>query len=432
MLGKSQHSFQPSEQPEQSYVTDEEAETDPVPRCCSCAGCDGCHRYEGRTDPDCCEYCRLPDAPYNAIPDTFSFPLSLGDALPTDLWAIRDLLLIGYAGVFMKRRSWGLGQVERSAVDLARLLPQLHPLKSCRQAMAEALDPAPTWREWLLWRFGFGYWRTGLEAVAEAAWSCLNLTASSFESPFHLSGWQQAEGMYTGPPPTTTPTQATSAMLGVCAGSKWPRACSMWVALHFMAYRADALGLGRTFLTLLIDVIAGGATLCGGCTLHFRLLCEGLLPRAVKRDLGKFFCSSLQCSDAALHRKVLLHCISKYSWGRAERAPLGCTMRVGELTDVQSWQQFSMKAWRNNTLSASAFVVALHNLVTESVDDRWIPKARRRIYCLKEVLASMPADFVSDVPSVGCILPDAAGIPGLGVHRHVNCTCDTPNFEKTS
>merc|ERR1712217_227783 len=74
--------------------------------------------------------------------------------------------------------------------------------------------------------------------------------------------------------------------LGACRGSHWPRTCSYWASLHSMAYRADVLGSGRLFLQAAITVLAGGATMCGGCTLHLHDLHYDVLSPAVRNDLG--------------------------------------------------------------------------------------------------------------------------------------------------
>jgi len=74
--------------------------------------------------------------------------------------------------------------------------------------------------------------------------------------------------------------------LGACKGTKWPRTCSYWVSMHTMAYRADALHLSLKFLTALMPILASGATMCGGCTLHMQALHKPVLQPVVISDLG--------------------------------------------------------------------------------------------------------------------------------------------------
>jgi hypothetical protein len=55
--------------------------------------------------------------------------------------------------------------------------------------------------------------------------------------------------------------------------------------MHVMALRADALGLGTRFFQTALSVLAGGATMCGGCTLHLQALHAPVLS-AITADTG--------------------------------------------------------------------------------------------------------------------------------------------------
>lgn len=194
--------------------------------------------------------------------------------VPNDLWALHDLLLIGYSGVFMRDGSSGKEQVRQHAVDLARLLPQLHPHEPCRQKLTEALSGCTEDKETVV-------------IAAEMSWTCLpgKFTASSFSKAYTAKDIDSLTGAIIAKMPTLLEPEA----LGVCRGSQWPRACSYWASLHSMALRADALGLGRNLLRAIMPVLAGGATLCNGCTLHLKALHKPVLSEAVMNDRGETF-----------------------------------------------------------------------------------------------------------------------------------------------
>jgi hypothetical protein len=73
------------------------------------------------------------------------------------------------------------------------------------------------------------------------------------------------------------PKLKDTSILGACRKSGWHRTCSFWVSLHVMAYRADALGIGSRFFQSAVNVLASGATMCGGCTLHLQALHTDIL-----------------------------------------------------------------------------------------------------------------------------------------------------------
>lgn len=89
-----------------------------------------------------------------------------------DLYAVHDLVLVGYAAVFMTPDSTGQADVRSSAAKLSTLLPTLHPYPPCRgnfsalPAQSDELD--------------------AVAAVAQTAWSCLpaGFTGQDFSSVF--------------------------------------------------------------------------------------------------------------------------------------------------------------------------------------------------------------------------------------------------------
>lgn len=194
------------------------------------------------------------------------------DIAPNDLWAIHDLLLVGYSAVFMQKDSAGAEEARQGALSLAKMLPQLHPHGPCREALAAALGDGKV-----------GY--DELVRAAKISWSCLpagfSETSFKFETPFTEAAVNDPGLEYQGRMP-----KVVDAKLGACEGSKWDRTCSYWTSMHLMAYRADALGLTGLFVKALVPLLAGGATQCGGCTRHFRLLHQPLLSDAFRQGIS--------------------------------------------------------------------------------------------------------------------------------------------------
>jgi hypothetical protein len=216
------------------------------------------------------------------------------DIVPDDLWAIHDLLLAGYTAPFMKEGP-GKEEVRQSAQNLAKLLPQIHPHEPCRAQIGSALEGQAADRM----RRGTAGWadnaaleelaeresRAGVVAAAQASWACLpgNFTEASFDNPFTEEAIDKWDAQF------ATRMPSVRQKLGACEGSKWPRTCSYWSSMHTMAHRADQLGLGGQLLGAVIPVLAAGATMCGGCTLHLRALHDTVLTEAVVAGLGQDF-----------------------------------------------------------------------------------------------------------------------------------------------
>lgn len=199
------------------------------------------------------------------------------DIIANDLWAIHDMLLVGYGAVFMIPQSGGYWDVQDSSVEFASILKDLHPFEACRTMIG--LELKKDYDK-----------KTKVIAVANATWSCLpaNFNRTFFEQPFvpeYLD--ENRAGIYAGRFPTVRKPYMD--LLGSCSDSPWPRTCSYWTALHLMAYRADALMLSNRFLRIMTSLIAGGITMCGGCTLHFRVLLARLLSKNLEEDLGRTF-----------------------------------------------------------------------------------------------------------------------------------------------
>jgi len=198
----------------------------------------------------------------------------VGDFAHNDLWAIHDLLLAGYSALFLKKESPARVELQNKSLALAELLPSLHPYGPCRASIASALEAGGAALERLV-------------SAARASWECLpgRFSEASFDHPFTPD--MIGDSLAASEARMTIPKN--KALFAVCQGSQWPRTCSYWVALHTMALRADWLGKSREFLGAVVPLLAGGATLCGGCTRHMRLLHEPVLSPLVSSDYGSDF-----------------------------------------------------------------------------------------------------------------------------------------------
>jgi hypothetical protein len=196
---------------------------------------------------------------------------SVQDIVPNDLWGIRDLLLIGYSAPFMKVNTTGARLVQNAALELARLLPKLHPYGPCRKEAASLLAESHSESDLSV-----------IKRAAASAWSCLpaNYNESSFIGGFS----EDMIGDYAKSFDGRMPQPENTNLLGACDGSLWPRTCSYWSSLHLMAERADASGNSAKFMNAVVPIIAGGALLCEGCTLHFTTLHQDVLPKSIISD----------------------------------------------------------------------------------------------------------------------------------------------------
>lgn len=166
-----------------------------------------------------------------------------------DLWAIHDLLLIGHRGPLLQGSPAATSTVQEAANSLAGMLDKIHPIPACREAIAKV---------------------DSLADKAESSWTCLGLSKNNFTGPFTSNDSNFYDAANTKP--------TFDSKLGVCAGSKWPRACSYWAAMHAMGVRADMGSTPKQYLQAIVRIISGGALYCFGCTSHWRLLNKHLLP----------------------------------------------------------------------------------------------------------------------------------------------------------
>lgn len=167
-----------------------------------------------------------------------------------DLWAIHDLLLIGNKAPLLEADDAGRPTITAAVNSLAGMLDKIHPVATCRTAVAKA---------------------TSLQGKADASWSCLGLSAKNFTGPFTSEKSHFIETANTEP--------NFGNMLGACAGSNWPRACSYWSSIHSMGVLADLEGKATEYFQAILHIISGGALYCYGCTSHWRFLNKYLLPK---------------------------------------------------------------------------------------------------------------------------------------------------------
>jgi hypothetical protein len=222
-----------------------------------------------------------------------------------DLHGIRDLLLVGYYGTMTlgphlkyqaqfcgETKVWGqktdeadfpgLQQLQQGVVDFAKLLPQVHPVKECRESMktiAAAYSQAS-----LTIKQGEEF----VMKMADEAWKCIGVTkewfitevkgvggvvtniraANGSRITYGFEDWGLDSTEYMDSWMNYFLAEGLQDKMGACKSghSMWLRPCSYWSAFHTMGMRADALGgdlPGRLFAGI-AKIIAGGALFCGG------------------------------------------------------------------------------------------------------------------------------------------------------------------------
>lgn len=197
------------------------------------------------------------------------------DIIPNDLWALHDLIIVGYGAPFVSTEA-AKSEVQEAGKKLVDLMPDLHPYPACRLEVGNVLNQTEANDE------------VKLVSAIQALWNCLpaKFTADDFNNSLtenYLSANMDAfyEARMTVP--------KDPSVLGACRESKWPRTCSLWSGLHTMALRADALQKGNEFISAVIPILAGGATLCGGCSAHFKALHKPILSQALRDDVTDGF-----------------------------------------------------------------------------------------------------------------------------------------------
>jgi len=174
------------------------------------------------------------------------------------------LVLASYACVACEGDADAKQKVQKATIDFAKLLPQLHPDKTCRDALriASAIgDPERM-----------------LNAVAEASWECLDpaLKCSSTKwfcnvddaTTRRLQDFSVETGRRLLPLADLSSSgnvpEGVASKLSACAQTNtvWSRACSYWAIMHTFGLRADGTSKRGEFFMSLAPMLAGGALMC--------------------------------------------------------------------------------------------------------------------------------------------------------------------------
>lgn len=164
---------------------------------------------------------------------------------PNDLHAVHDLLLVGYAGVFMQTESRGLAQVQQAALNMSILISELHPWAPCRLSdLAEA-------------RLG------ALNQQAKHSWGCLphKFKETDFTAVFDEQCITNVPMAKAARNPHLVPD--AEGAVSACQGSHWDRVCSYWSGIHSTALWAETQHRAA-ILPALLMLFWGGATQCSG------------------------------------------------------------------------------------------------------------------------------------------------------------------------
>lgn len=94
---------------------------------------------------------------------------------------------------------------------------------------------------------------------------------------------------------------------------------------------------------------------------------------------------------------------------------------AGEIDDVFAYRSFLKGMWEHP--HASMTLVALHNIVTKSIDRKWFSAGRGLTYCYTEVEQQLRHVIVGSAPAVPHGLDQAAvdEVPGLGLRATPRC-----------
>lgn len=97
-----------------------------------------------------------------------------------------------------------------------------------------------------------------------------------------------------------------------------------------------------------------------------------------------------------------------------------------ELNHVKKWHAFSKTVASGDvTVPATALLVTMHNMVTESIDAGYITAERKSLYCPSTVFADLKTGLYADDTEVQAFsIPTytaVPGVPGLGSHSSISC-----------
>lgn len=105
-----------------------------------------------------------------------------------------------------------------------------------------------------------------------------------------------------------------------------------------------------------------------------------------------------------------------------------CVALQDELRDMEAFRDFLQNIWNqteDDRPYASMVLLALHNIVTSSIDPAF-NRQRRFIYCMPEVLQKLGQSAILKASALELKtapqFASVAGVPGFGQHRLRNCS----------
>jgi|DeetaT_9_FD_contig_31_976976_length_533_multi_2_in_0_out_0_1 hypothetical protein len=90
-----------------------------------------------------------------------------------------------------------------------------------------------------------------------------------------------------------------------------------------------------------------------------------------------------------------------------------CDAQADEIDGALAYRRWVASQW--SSISASPAFVAFHNLVTTSIDTKYLQGQQQRFYCAQTAVDEVPREYVGDLtlPQAGTLAPIADGVPGL-------------------
>lgn len=128
-----------------------------------------------------------------------------------------------------------------------------------------------------------------------------------------------------------------------------------------------------------------------------------------------------------MHAQELSTCIETTLNSTTRRLPDTCSNFTGELQDIKEFQTYVQDTLQKKIFSASATLVALHDLVTKSVNKQFFPKGRGQLMCLTEVQQKFaPLPLFGTLPRASTVSfvhsqASAQRVPGLGLDAGPTC-----------
>lgn len=106
-----------------------------------------------------------------------------------------------------------------------------------------------------------------------------------------------------------------------------------------------------------------------------------------------------------------------------------CETFAEEVADIKAYREYVKEVSSSEQMSASAVYVALHNLVTKTIEgEKWQPNGRHQLYCLPTVVQALYRIGSFDFPeysaqqvSVGSESL-ASHVTGLGPNSSPGCS----------